>query len=381
MPLKRSYEQALDLMEQRIASTISQVDDQFPHYADPETGQWVTTQNGDWTGCYWSGMLWLALASERELSFQSLLKKHICTFAKRSSDDTVSRGFLYYFGVALGAILCDDDEARKIATMGARALAATYNPHARIIPVGANSEETHSMGSDQVTIDGMVGAMPLLAWAAWQLDEPQLREIARQDALRHREFCIRPDGSVCQSASFDPLTGKLLRRYSHKGLSDSSTWSRAQAWAIVAFSHAAQWIPEQSEFIETAHATADWWIANAPSDDIVFWDFSAASLPGANRDSSASAIAAAGLLHLSTLVPDRSQAHYYRENAERIVTVLIQSYLTPTTTQDTRMPGILTSGSYNEKIELAAHHELIWGSYYLYQSLNILAGRIRPGLI
>jgi unsaturated chondroitin disaccharide hydrolase len=36
-------------------------------------------------------------------------------------------------------------------------------------------------------------------------------------------------GSVCQSASFDQQTGQVVRRYTHKGIGDDSTWTRAQA--------------------------------------------------------------------------------------------------------------------------------------------------------
>jgi len=31
-----------------------------PHWADPETGDWTTTVDGDWTGGQWVGMHWLA---------------------------------------------------------------------------------------------------------------------------------------------------------------------------------------------------------------------------------------------------------------------------------------------------------------------------------
>jgi unsaturated chondroitin disaccharide hydrolase len=54
--------EAIDRMLARIQDTAVRVKDGFPHWADPETGRWQTTPDGDWTGGYWVGMRWLAAA-------------------------------------------------------------------------------------------------------------------------------------------------------------------------------------------------------------------------------------------------------------------------------------------------------------------------------
>jgi len=41
----------------RVDRTIERVGDEFPYYADPETGEWVTTPNGDWCLGHWIGLL------------------------------------------------------------------------------------------------------------------------------------------------------------------------------------------------------------------------------------------------------------------------------------------------------------------------------------
>jgi unsaturated chondroitin disaccharide hydrolase len=86
------------------------------------------------------------------------------------------------------------------------------------------------VGHGESSIDGVQGAT-LLVWAAQETGDFSLRDRAVRHAHRHIELCIREDGSVCQSASFDPQTGHLLWRYTHKGVRDDSTWTRAQAWA------------------------------------------------------------------------------------------------------------------------------------------------------
>ncbi|WP_168166104.1 glycoside hydrolase family 88 protein [Bosea sp. PAMC 26642] len=358
--------------------TLAEVGTGWPHYADPETGRWTTTSRGDWTGCYWAGMLWIAEAAGAPVEASATRKALLRQTETRAGDDTVSRAFIFYFGAALGAILGRDREAERIAVLGARALARSYNPRARIIPIGSDSEEEHSMGPQHVTIDGLVGSLPLLAWAAQVTGDGELRHIAREDALRHREFCVRDDGSVCQSAQFDPRSGDLVRRYTHKGFSHDSTWGRAQAWAIVAFAAAAKWYPEEPLFLSTACAVADWWLAHAPADDCVLWDFDAPL--GSFRDSSASAIAAAGLLKLAPHLREE-QGKRYHAAAERQILALSNRYLTPIGAGEVRPPGMLIESCYNPHVALATRHELIWGSYYLYEGLAVLAGRLRPDVI
>jgi hypothetical protein len=54
------WDEALTRMKSRIDATMSASLAGFPHYADPATGQWVTTTDGFWTGGFWIGELWLA---------------------------------------------------------------------------------------------------------------------------------------------------------------------------------------------------------------------------------------------------------------------------------------------------------------------------------
>ena len=61
---------------------------------------------------------------------------------------------------------------------------------------------------------------------------------------------------ACQSASFDPHTGDLLRHYTHKGVGDDSTWNRAQAWAMVGYALMYLWTRER-ECLDVARVPAD----------------------------------------------------------------------------------------------------------------------------
>jgi unsaturated chondroitin disaccharide hydrolase len=288
----------------------------------------------------------------------------------RAHSDSVFRGFLFYYGALLGAVLLGDQTAREIALAGARGWAASFNPRAGAFPLGAEAEEAANVGQGEANVDTVQGAA-LLVWAAREAGEPAWADMALRHARRHIEFCIREDGSVCQSASFDPLTGRMLRRYTHKGITDDSTWARAQAWAIVGYTLMHQWTGEY-QFLEVATRTADWWLAHVPADRVAFWDFDDPAIPDTNRDTSATAIVAAALLKLGALAP-AGRGRMYAEAGAATVRALSERYL------DER--GILGHGCYNKRLKLATEHELIWGSYYLMEALAVLAGKLEPARI
>lgn len=368
------WETALARMRVRIDATGAWLRDGFPHYGDPKTGEWTTSPAGDWTGGFWGGLCWLAAhgaGATADGRYRRWALEGAERLLPRAASDTVFRGFLFYYGALLGAVLLSDSRAREIALAGARGWAASYNAAAGAFPLGAEAEEVSNVGHGEANVDTVQGAA-LLVWAAAEADEPRWREMAVSHARRHLEFCVRDDGSVCQSASFDPATGRMRRRYTHKGVRDDSTWARAQAWAIVGYAVMHRWTGER-DFLDVACRTADWWLAHVPQDRVAWWDFDDPAIPVAPRDTSATAIVAAALLKLAAVTSDPRRGQEYRAAAEATVSQLVDRYL------DAR--GILSHGCYNKRIGLATEHELVWGSYYLYEALNVLAGRLDPARV
>jgi len=362
------WTEALARMHGRIARTAASVTDGFPHFADPATGTWTTSPGGDWTGGFWNGMLWLAARYGEDPRCRTWASRWTERLAPRARSETVFRGFLFYYGAALGSLLCGDAAARDVALAGAHGLAASYNPRAEALPLGAEAEEASDVGAGEANVD-TVQASALLLWAHRETGDAALRDIALRHAARHIEFCLREDGSVCQSASFDPATGRMRRRYTHKGIRDDSTWARAQAWGILGWTLTHLWSGE-ARFRDAAERAADWWLAHAPADRVAFWDFDDPKIPDTFRDTSATAIVTASLLTLAPHASTPARARAYRETAETTAAALVERHLRP--------DGMLSDGCYSPRIGLATRHELIWGSYYLFEALHALAGLYDP---
>src|SRR5690242_15123906 len=362
------WKDALARMRRHVTQTAETVTGGFPHFADPATGTWTTSPAGDWTGGFWNGMLWLTARYGDEPRARMWAVQWTARLRPRAESDTVFRGFLFYYGAALGALLCGDAAARETALAGARRLAASYNPRAQALPLGAAAEEASDVGAGEANVD-TVQASALLLWAHRETGDVTLRDIAIGHAARHIEFCLRDDGSVCQSASFDPATGRMLRRYTHKGITDASTWARAQAWGILGWTLTYLWSGD-ARFRDAAERAADWWLAHAPTDHVAFWDFDDPKIPTTFRDTSATAIVAASLLTLAPRASSAERARAYRAAAEATAASLVAGHL--------RADGMLMDGCYSPRIGLATRHELIWGSYFLFEALHNLAGLYDP---
>lgn len=370
------YETARERMIERLRRTLAEPLAGFPDHADIATGRWITKADGDCTGGFFVGLLWLAAREHPELL--PVAQRWAEALRPRVRSRTHYRGMLFYQGTVLGDLLFGDRAARELSIAVARALAEDFNEAAGVIGLGEEGEETSNLGPGETTVDaiGMIAAV--LAYGARETGDARLRELARRHALKHVEWCVRPDGSVCQSASFDVDTGMLRRRYTHKGYSEHSTWGRAQAWSMLGYALSAIWLPEEPVFLQTAQRIADWWIDHVPADGVSYWDFGDPRIPNTWRDTSAPAMVSAALLKIAALTPEPSRSARYRAAAEHAIRTLLKEWLTPLGPGETRPPGMLIGACYHPTVGHAVNCEAIWPDYYLFEALSVLTGRLEP---
>jgi unsaturated chondroitin disaccharide hydrolase len=378
------WQAALPRVLVRMEDTTRRVGVRFPHWANTDSGEWVTTADGDWTGGYWVGMNWIAHRVTGDKKYEARAQAACERLRPRIHADTVFRSFPLYYGAAVGAILGNQPAARAMALECAHAMVDSFDPALQLIALGRQAEEGSHIGTGETSIDSMQTAT-LLYWAAKVDNDAAMKKIAFHHADRILSLHLRADDSFIQSSSLDQTTGKLIRHYTHKGFSDSSTWGRAQAWgmihAVMAFMHD----PKQEQWLDAAVRGADWWIAHVPADKIAYWDFDDPAIPNTERDATATAIATSALLKLASAAPHGRRAEY-QSFAEATATALINRCLTPTRAGDPRTPGTLTTCCFNKRTDARPHDaasncEFIVGSYYMMESLAMLAGAIEPNLI
>ena len=350
----------------RVEETGRVASGQFPMFTDPRTGEWTWSQDGGWSGGFWPGMLWLAGAVTGERRFADLAADSAQRLRSRAGAPTVLRGFLFWYGAGIASVLDPVRPAQaELAITAARSLAADVDPVAGVLPPGEEDADSYRWPRPGACIDAMPGTVPLLAFAAAATGEDRLRSTALAHARGLAAFCVRADGSVAQSATYDSR-GRLAGRATIEGSSRDSTWARGQAWAMLGLTQAAHLAG--GDFTAVAARVADWYLDHLPADSVCFWDFDDPAIPHAPRDTSAAAIAAAALLKLATLSDAR-----YRAAADRIIDALAERHLT--------RHGGLGDGCYDQPHNLATASELIWGDYFLLEALLALNGVIKPGTL
>ena len=272
--------------------------------------------------------------------------------------------------------LTGTDAFRQVSLTAADSLSQRYNGK-----VGA----LRSWGSDannfKVVIDVMMN-IELMFWASKHGGDPVLYDQARRHALTTRNNHVRADGGSFHRVTFNPLTGAVKSRTTVQGYSDSSTWSRGQAWAIYGFAVTYRYTRE-TIFRDTARKMADWYLARLPLDSVPYWDFNDPAIPNAPRDSSAAAVAAAGLIELSLLESDATRAAKYRTAARKAISSLLSApYLTSLVPGSTayNSEALLLQSAYNHNSNRDQYNQgTSWGDYYLLEAM-LRYRRINPGL-
>ena len=369
---------AADNMLHRAQHTASSLKSGFPHWADAATGKWTTTRDGDWTGGALPGMLWLGYRMTGDERLRELASAWCLRMRPRAKLETAFKGFGFYYGAALGQILADDTEAATLALEAAASLRGQFDSRLGLIPLGKDAEEANEVGKAFSSIDSLQ-AVPLLFWAAERTGDDSYTDCATRHATRVLDIHCRPDGSIIQSSELDAGNGAVTRYFTHKGVSDTSVWGRAQAWGMLyaAMAYARQ--PRQTRWLAQGMAAADWWLSRVPETLVAYWDFDDPAIPNTECDTAATSIVCAALLKLAALAPQPDQRTRYRDAARRTATALVCNYVTPTSFTDQRPRGMLVGGCFNKRrdsrpSDSATNAELIFGSYFLFEALQVLTG-------
>src|SRR4051794_40132410 len=94
-------ETAIEHVLARIDETLRQDDAGFPETAAPSSRSWQRSEDGSWNGGMWVGMLWLAAVLD-PARYRGAAERWSGRLTTRADSDTVFRGFLFWYGAALG---------------------------------------------------------------------------------------------------------------------------------------------------------------------------------------------------------------------------------------------------------------------------------------
>ena len=353
------------LAERKFAPLADRAATKFPFGASDGATTMATTNLRGWTSGFFPASTWLLYQDSADRAWLDRARTWTrAVLPVASWTGTHDLGFMVglpaNLGVELDPSTTNRTRYRKAMLTAAQSLNSRWNAKVKAFKSGEYN------GQWGLIMDSAMNA-PLLIARGQQLGGTQGGELAQRgtDHLQTlaRTF-IRPDGSTVHRVAFDPDTGVVIGPVAGQGAGPNTAWARGQAWAIYGFAQGAA-LTGDPTLLSAAQTTANYWLAQVPDGCIPPWDFSIND-PNALRDSSASAIAASGLLLLADLTSDPTTATAYRRSALTALGTLASPAWTP---ENTSNPGLLQGQTYNvPKFEFEGSYS--WGDTYLLHALH-----------
>ncbi|QIA65485.1 hypothetical protein GT360_18270 [Vibrio astriarenae] len=327
-----------------------------------------------WVVGFWPGLLWLLHEKEDYAPFKDIAIQREDTM-DAALDEYVNIhhdvGFMWQLTSIKQYELLGNEQSRTRALRAASHLASRFNINGRFLTAWNKNDVNDADPKGLSIIDSMMN-LPILYWAAEQLDAPRFKLIAMAHADTVLKEFIRPDGSVKHMVEFDYLSGDVKHYHGGQGYDENSAWSRGASWAVHGFAMSYQHTKEE-RYLEAAMKTADFFIDHLDDDSVPYWDFRAPRDETTPRDTSAGACAASGLVLLSDLAPTEELRQRYLTAASDILASLYKHY---GTYGDSSNQGILVGGTFNYPKGLGIDCSLIYGDYYFVEGLYRLKNKL-----
>jgi unsaturated chondroitin disaccharide hydrolase len=356
--LRRRSDQVFELAARQLKHLVTRYPDTFPSFTS--RGKWTHQRPGwtNWCEGFLGGQLWQVYIYTGDPWFRQQAEHYSSLVEPRKYDTSVhDLGFIFLPTWKLWYDLTGDEKLNQVVIQAGRTLAKRFQEKGGYI---CSFEGEHSVYIDIMSNIGLV------FYAAQQTDDDNLWRIARQHCMTNRRYLVRGDGSTAHEGIFDLQSGCFLRQQTRQGWRDDSSWARGQTWAINGFRDAFSYTQDRA-FLETAERLAEFYIQRTPENGVPpnDWDEPDPKLP---CESSAAAIAASCMWKLAHSVPDDQRGEFYRRYALGIVDTLTTSHFLAV--DQPGWEGILLHGIYHLPQNTGVDESMIWGDYFLLESLN-----------
>jgi unsaturated chondroitin disaccharide hydrolase len=369
-------EGAYDALLARVETVEADLDD-FPLLVDAETGEWETTDDGNWCAGHWVGLLWLAAEAADSADERLRYERAARSYLERMLDadallDSMFAGMNYIYACFRGYDVTGDRDLIGHGFTGADATVDLFHERARMVPIGvyrvAGPKEQFDLSEavgdrptgDQISATDIVcSAIPVLWRAYEETGDTTFRDRALAHSDRHLDWCIREDGSTWHECEFDPETGDLVAQYNDLSYDEDTCWARGQGWNVAGLSRTYNETGGE-RYLAALEETVGYYLEHTPDDLVPYWDFQDPNIPDAPRDTSSAALTAYGL---SRLDGDDERVAALRETGERVLASLVENYLV--CDADAENYGAVTHGTYNKPGGYGVDTELVWTNYYV----------------
>ena len=361
---RKLFENAMAFAQQQVKQLIGKHPDFYPMYT--EGGSWnhegpIFTH---WCDGFLPGMMWLFLRhgnadkSESRFWMEQAIRYSRPLEARIAEGDVHDLGFIFFSAFYRWYRLTRDNSIHELVLKAGRQLAGYFSDDGQYL--------RSAVTEDSIFIDVMMN-VGLIFYAARELNDKKLRDIATRHCITTRRTLVRADGSTahmkaCSTRKQVNSCGKPRSRVS----AAIPAGPEALTWALYGFTASYEY-SRDPRFLHTAETCADYYITHTPPDGVPPWDYNAPAEHRSLIDTSAAAIAAAGLMRLCRHIADPMKGHFYWSTAIHILRTLCTKHLGA---QDPQWEGVLKGGLYHLHKDLGVDESVMWGDYYFVEALE-----------
>jgi len=361
------YLSALQFAEKQVEATTQRYPDYFPIYT--VGGKWFHQGElwTNWTGGFLAGMMWQFCRRTHDAAWRARAEHYSRLLEPRKLDrDVHDLGFIFLNTYLPWYELTGDESLRAVLVQAGQTLALRFMEKGQYL--------RSFVGPDSLFIDIMMN-VPIIFYAAQQTGDQELLRVALAHCRTTRDRIVRPDGSTAHEGLFDLDTGAFRGESTHQGLRADSAWARGLAWSLYGYSKVYA-LTGMDEFLAVSERNAAYWLAHLPADKVPYWDFCAdlsQPLPlGPQKESSAAAIAASGLLDLARQTKSPERAAAYRQTAcDMLDALCAPEYLA---IAPPGWEGIIKHGVYHTRKNLGVDESVMWGEFFFVEALTKVVG-------
>ena len=275
-----------------------------------------TCTSENWVAGFYPGsLLYLYEGTGDKSLYNEALHKITLMDKQQFNTGTHDLGFMLYCSYGTLYKIDPDPKYKEILLNAARSLSTRFNPKIGCIRSWGKSDDTSSF---RVIIDNMIN-LELLLWATQTTGDSSFYHIAVTHANTTMRNHFRPDFSSYHVVVYNPQTGAVMKKQTAQGAGDESAWARGQSWGLYGFTTMYRYTHD-TRYLEQAQHIAAFILdnPNLPADKIPYWDYNAPGIPNVERDASAGAVLASGLIELAGY-SNEPLAKRYLQTAETIL--------------------------------------------------------------
>jgi unsaturated chondroitin disaccharide hydrolase len=350
----------LQFSNERLAATAARLATTASPDRTRADGTWITVSNTDqvgWTQGFFPGANWFVYDLTGDPEAKARADRWTRTLeGQKTNTQTHDLGFKMYLSFGHAFRSTGDPYYKQVLLTAAASLATRFNSTIGAVICCDWNPDWHR----PIVTDTMMN-LELLLWGAANGGPQSWRDMAVSHALKTLADMVRSDGSTYHVVDYS-TSGAVLFRGTFQGYSNSSTWTRGQAWAIYGYTMLYRYTADP-RMLAAARKVTDYYLSRLGNDWVPNWDFDA---PTEHKDSSAAAAVASALFELSGFVTDPDRQRYLEAATHMLDELASPAYLS----EGSSSQAILLHGSANVPAGEGIDAGLSYGDHYLLEAMS-----------